>query len=279
MLAHLPGFTVVTLTSRWIPGTLAALGILLWIVGVCFPVYSEPGIAQRLSHELQSLPSSSQSREWYRQMKNYETPHKRLTDLGRGMMALGAGVLVAHYVGAFYLRHQGWKRIGYFSVVWLGLWAIKIPFSSWYYKVRLWRWDFPIWDDVTTINVMSESMVWIAGALVSLPIVFAFLFRHEFASNLRPRRPSGWLRWARALALWLWLALLIVIVGASVWDGDEGMIISCVGAMPLLLAMLSANPKTANSPTTPAADASPLLPPTDQTSESPIYRFTELPKY
>lgn len=235
-----PAVTRVMSHFKFIPLPLLALGMTLWMVGVCFPVYSEPGIAERLSHELQKLPDETRTKVWYEQMRSYETPHKRLTDLGRGTMALSIGLLLAYAVWHFYNRHTGLVRLGVFVLAWLSLWAIKIPFTAWFYFVRQARFDYPIWGDTTAIPVMGESIMWIVCAIVSLPVAFAFMFRHKFAPSLRPHQPSGWLQWARAIPLWLWLALTVWLVGESVWYGDEGMVISCAGAIPLLLVLLSA---------------------------------------
>lgn len=100
--------------------------------------------------------------------------------------------------------------------------------------------DYPVWADNTVIPMMGEFITWMVCAAASLPLALALMFRHQFVPSLRPRRPTGWLGWARAVILWLWIALNVLLVGVSIWDGDEGMVISCVGAMPLLLALLSA---------------------------------------
>lgn len=222
--------------------TIFTIGAILWLVGISMPIYTDPRAPERLSHDLQDRPRDDRFQEWYSGLRSVETPHKILTDKGRGLMALALGVILAVSITSFYQRYSGLFRIAFVITAWLSLWALKIPFSAWYYWLRQKRFDYPSWGDSIAIPIMSDTVTWIVGAVISSLALFALMVRYQFGTTLRPIRPIGAWAWIRAVLLGGWLLLILVCAASGIWDGDEGMVISCLGAIPLLLAVLAARP-------------------------------------
>ncbi len=218
------------------------LGALLWCIGASQPVYTDPQAPERLSIQLQDHPREQRFREWYEGLHRYETSHKRLTDLGRGLLACGLGLILAAGVGALFQSFHGRSRAVCFAIEWVALWALKIPLSGWYYDVRQDRFDFPIWGDSVAIPVISETITWIVGCIVTGILAALLMIGHHFEDSFSIRRPTGIIRWLRVVLLSLWLGAMMLCIASGVWDGDEGMVISCLGAMPLLRALISAAP-------------------------------------
>ena len=109
------------------------------------PVYTDPGAPETLSRTLEDLPRDQRFKKWYQELPKFETAHKRLTDQGRGLMALGIGISC----GALFLqllKKSGENRGGLLiGVYWTLLWAVKFPLTLWYYSVRQSRFDYPVW--------------------------------------------------------------------------------------------------------------------------------------
>jgi len=218
-------------------------GVILGI-GARLPVYSDPGAPGRLSYELENLPREQRFREWYAGLEKYETSHKRLTDLGRGLIACSLGIALALGIASTYKRLQGRSRLIFFIVLWIGLWAIKVPLTAWYYGLRARRFDYPVWGDSIAIPVMSESLAWVVGCVVTGLMAWILMYFRRFRSSLSPQRPRGFPSWCRSTFLGLWLALMLYSIAIGIWEGNEGMVIPCFGAAPLLLAMLAADPRS-----------------------------------
>lgn len=163
-------------------------------------------------------------------------------------MALALGVLLSFGIGIFYRASLGLPRWIIFAISWLALWALKVPLTIWYYGVRQRRFDYPVWGDSTGIPIALETMTWIAGAIISGIAILILMCGHSFSSMLQPPKPQGILQWTRTLIVACWLILLAVSIISGVWDGNEGMVIPCMGAIPLLLAVLGATRKVQPHP-------------------------------
>lgn len=228
------------------------LGAVLWGIGASYPVYSDARAPERLSQELQDKPRDVRFREWYSQLPTFETPHKRLTDLGRGFLAAGIAEIACLVITSLWSHFQGRWRYALFCIGWLVLWGLKVPLSAWYYGVRQKRFDFPVWGDSTAIPVMSETFTWIIGAAVTLPLALLMMKGRTFPSVVQFIRPHSILAWIRFSTVIIWLLFLVVCIISGISDGDEGMTISCLAAVPFLLYIASAEPypPLANADTT-----------------------------
>jgi hypothetical protein len=146
---------------RWV--ILIATSLVLSGVGAVyyadtFPVYSHPDAPSLIEDQLSSLVLSYEKRseQWYSRLSSYETPHKRNSDLGRALIAAGIALLVA---GWLWLLYHHFARARQFWVVmscWSLLWLVRIPFTVWYYQLRLHRFDYPSWGD-TVLSLYSKS--------------------------------------------------------------------------------------------------------------------------
>lgn len=63
-----------------VAGILLLAGLLLVGYACTLPVYTDPKAPFRISQALQDFPANTKFSEWYRQLRAYETPHKRLFD-------------------------------------------------------------------------------------------------------------------------------------------------------------------------------------------------------
>lgn len=220
--------------------TLIVIGLIMGGYATTIPVYTDPKAPERLSVELEQKPREVRFGEWYAQLRAYETPHKRLSDTGRGLVAAGAGLLLAGGFWRLYHLRSGMRTAGTVLSLWLALWAIRIPLSFWYYEIRQERFDYPVWGDSIAIPIGSECVAWIAGAVVSTLVLGALLFRHPLPIRIRLVRPGTAWSWGRTIFLWAWLALLGVCIAEGLTGGDEGMILPPLVAAVILLAFLSA---------------------------------------
>ena len=230
---------------------LAGLAVLLmvvgygeWTTGAKLPVYSDMHAPARLSGELQDLPRSERFKEWYRRLPEYETAHKRLSDRGRGLLACGFGMLLA--LGWLrWMRRSRDIRRGWWLWVWgwwVFLWVLRVPLTIWYYSIRLDRFDYPTWGDSVMIGMFQDSVTWLIGCVLSSVVLAVLMIRRRLPSGIRPTLPSGGWDWVRSVVLWLWILVLLECVWSGVSDGDEGQVISCMAALPVLLWVLSAGP-------------------------------------
>lgn len=228
---------------RWIlliAAVLILAGAALIVSAVRLPVYTDANAPERLSRELETRPRETRFKEWYSRLPAYETAHKKLSDCGRGLVAAGAGLLLA--VGIWTLYHRfSWMRTGWaVFIVWILLWVARIPFTAWYYGLRQQRFDYPVWGDSIAIPVVSESITWIAGAVISSLVLAALLYRHPLPRAIRIARPHSVLGWIRAVVIGCWIAILGLCVATGIPDGDEGIVLTATAASVILLAFLSA---------------------------------------
>jgi hypothetical protein len=209
---------------------------------------------------LGKLPRDIRFKEWHSQIRAYETPYKKLSDLGRGLIAAVAGVSMAGGLLMLY-RSRSWaRRVWAVFGLWLALWALRIPFSMWYYGVRQDRFEYPTWGDAIIIPVINETLVWMIGAVISSVVLGILLIGHQLPKRIRFIRPASPLGWLRAAILALWLVALLVCGITGVIEGNEGMTFSCLGASAILVIFLSstkAPPLEEHGP-----DIDPLMPST-----------------
>src|SRR5262245_27463720 len=70
-------------------------GIGLIGYAMTLPFYADPSAPLRLSDELKDAPRETRFKEWHSRLRTFETPRKKLSDWGRGLLAAGAGLLFA----------------------------------------------------------------------------------------------------------------------------------------------------------------------------------------
>ena len=229
---------------------IAGAGLLPYAVSL--PLYTDATAPERLSGELEKQPSEIRSEEWYLRLATYETPRKRLADLGRGLLAAGAGLLVAARICRLYDQAPRRRTAWAVFLSWVALWALRIPLSMWYYGLRQYRFDYPPWADSIAIPVASESITWIVGALLSSLVLWLLLWRHPLPEKIELARPGSVWTWIRSAFLWCWMAGLAACVVSSVPDGDEGMVFTCTVACAILLVFASAREFAMGQNRTPA---------------------------
>jgi len=221
-------------------------GVSLVIYATTLPVYTDVTAPERLSSELEAKPRETRFKQWYSQLRSYETPHKKLSDFGRGLCAAGVGLLLATGVWVLYHRFPWMRNIWAMFLLWLTLWTARIPLSMWYYRVRQQRFDYPVWGDSIAIPVFSESLTWIVGALVSSLVRGLLIIRRPIRARIRIIRPSSAYGWIRAAFLACWIVVLGLCIASGIPDGDEGMVLASIIASVVLLAFLSAQQVASN---------------------------------
>jgi hypothetical protein len=251
--------------SHIIPHVVAGIiligGLCVLFSGLSLPVYTDPDAPAELSRSLENLPRDERFDQWYQKLPEHETAYKQLTDLGRGLIALALGIssatLFLRLVGKVSGKRAGWIIRTYWSL----LWAIKIPLTVWYYGVRQVRFDYPVWGDSTAIGVFQDSIAWIVGFVVFSLALRILMTGYGFPKAILLSPPRGAWGWSRSIVLWLWLAVLILCVVPAIGDGDEGMVVSCTGAIPVILLALSGIAgKVEEKPAVPASEVHSALP-------------------
>ena len=215
-------------------------GLAVFFSGNSLPFYTDPKAPEELSHKLEDLPRDERFEQWYQQLAQIETSHKRQTDLGRGLVALGLGISIG-VLFLHWLPKTNGKRVGiWIAVFWTILWGIKFPLTMWYYSVRQSRFDYPVWGDSIAIGVFQDCMVWVVGFIAFSILLAVFMRRYRFPVSVALRSPTGGWGWLRTIGLWLWMVLLAACILPAIGDGDEGMVLSCTAAVPVILLALSA---------------------------------------
>lgn len=231
---------------------LVLLGGVLWSKGHALPVYTDSNAPFRLSLELQELPRDHRFQEWYRRLSTYETPHKRLVDGGRGLIAAGIGLFLVLRMSLSLARlapHQRWR---WFMGYWFFLWVVRVPLIVTYYNLREERFDYPTWGDSVMIPIMSEVIACVFGSVITIGLVWLAMRKRVWPSTLRWSKPEDWKGWFRLVMLLFWLGVLVMDVAAGIPDGHEGTVISELAAMALLWRVMWAE-KAAVSNQTPEA--------------------------
>jgi hypothetical protein len=219
------------------------IGAGLYLYGQSFPVYTDMNGPNELARVLDDAPEESRTQKWYEELAKIETPHKRCTDLGRGLMALAVGLGLAWRLTWKYERKRPDEKWAYLRLVWFGLWLLRMPLIVTYYVLRANRHDYPWWADTIAIPIFSGWISMIVGHEVS-----GLILRRGLRGNVLPGRipwrfPPGSWRSTRFALVALWLVVLLGLVFEGVMDGDEGLVIACTGAVPVLLAFQGARPE------------------------------------
>jgi hypothetical protein len=218
-----------------------ALGGGLIAYSASIPVYTDPDAPDRISNQLAEIsPDSLRFKEWFSRLSAFETPHKKLSDLGRGLFAEGVGALLALYFGSLYVQVRNVRTLTAIFVFWLLIWIARLPLSVWYYWIRESRFDYPVWGDSIAIPIISEWSVWLMGAVVSSALLALLLIRHPLPPKIHILVPFSFHGWIRFIILSSWLILLAIGVVEGIPNGDEGMVLSCTLASVVLLIFLSA---------------------------------------
>jgi len=227
---------------RWAVALSVALiltGASILAYALQLPAYSEANAPDRLTQELDSKPEQVRVDEWMSRIRAYETPEKRLSDLGRGLCAAGLGLLLACRICSLYHKHAWMRSPAFILVLWLTLWAVRIPLSFWYYGLRQYRFDYPIWADAIAIPIFQETALWIAGALATSVVLLSLLRKHPLPTQIRWVKPTTARSWIRTLFLGAWLVAMGTCIAAGIPDGDEGGVFACMVATVVILALAS----------------------------------------
>lgn len=209
----------------------------LFVRAQTIPVYTDPDAPARLSEELMLYePREERFPQWYARLKQYETPQKRLSDAGRCLMGVATGLWLSRMIWGKIRSQSG------LLAAWMGLWLLRMPFSWWYYRLRENRFDFPMWGRSRSFSMWVECLILPVAGVVTLLILLPFLRSRQIPERFVLRKPAGAWDWTRAAFLWLWIIGLTWIVGEGVYHGDEGTVITGIGAVAVLLRILSMRP-------------------------------------
>lgn len=217
------------------------VGASLVLYAATLPVYTDTQAPERLSSELEKVvPEERQFEEWCSRLRAFETPHKKISDLGRGLVAAGAGLLLAGGIWCLYRKTEGPWTVPAIFILWVGLWLLRIPLSIWYYWLRQERFDYPTWGDSVAIPIYQETISWIGDAIITSGILGILLIGHPLPRRIQFVIPSSILGWIRAAFLIFWLVVLCLEIIFGIPNGDEGMVLASIGASVILLVFLAA---------------------------------------
>jgi hypothetical protein len=227
---------------------LIAAGASLLIYTATLPIYTDKTAPERISEELyppmgELKPHEMDARfhDWFSRLRTYETPYKRFSDLGRGLCTSGVGLLLAGGFWVLYHRFPWMRSTRILFLLWLILWAVRIPLSIWYYGLREQRFDYPVWGDSIAIGIFEDWLTWIIGATVSSLALAALLKGHKLPAKITLVKPRSISAWLRTLFFACWIVILAVSVVFGIPDGDEGAVLTAIVASVILLVVLSAN--------------------------------------
>ena len=226
-----------------------------------FPIYTDKKAPGRIADELYPKGNLSQSEmnarfdQWFLQLRTYETPYKRLSDLGRGLCAAGLGLLLATYVWVAYHKFSWMRTTRAIFLLWLALWAMRIPLSVWYYVIRALRFDYPSWGDSIGIGIFTDWLSWVIGAAVSSLILASLLWGRKLPEKITFAKPRSTYDWLRTLFFAAWMAILVEGIAFGIPAGDEGAVLTPIVAPIILLAVLYADKAKSGDGMQPASDA------------------------
>jgi len=179
-------------------------------------------------------------RKWFSQLREYETPHKKFSDLGRGLVSAGIGFLLAVYFWDAYHKRASTRTLKVILTIWIALWAVRIPLSVWYYFLRAWRQDYPDWGDTIAIPLFFEAIIWFVGAAITSYLLKKFLVRHPLPARIAFVKPDSIYDWVRASLLVCWIVFLGETLLFGIPDGDEGGVLTSIVATVILTVFLCA---------------------------------------
>ena len=250
MVSGFHAVPTLNLKMRWsISASLVLIlaGASLLIYSTRWPIYTDQNAPERLSIQLnpkgnlKAGESDARYKEWFSKLRTYETPRKRLSDLGRGVCASGFGLLIASGVWVIYHRSAWMRTTKAIFILWLILWAVRFPLTIWYYGLREQRFDYPIWADSIAIAIFKDWVAWAIGVAITSLVLAVLLKGYKFSDRIHLLRPKSVLGWFRATLLVLWIASLAGSLIYDLPDGDEGAVLTSIIASVVLLAFLSAD--------------------------------------
>ncbi len=223
-----------------ISAILTITGIFALWYAVSLPVYTDKNAPSRLADELQHLPYEEGTHEWFKRLPDYETPHKAISDAARSLISLGVTISLACGLIDLYIKRPFARTKWFIIVAWVLLWGLKYPFSLYFYFLRMVRYDYPPWADSIMIAIFSDWVTWTLGCILTTLIIFGLLYGRRLADSCLWVKPNTIMSSIRAVFILLWITLLGFLLLISINPGDEGMIISCGLAIPLLWFILLA---------------------------------------
>jgi hypothetical protein len=234
------------------------LGIGLASYATTFRVYTDEDATQRIADELapklgadgriQSDTNTAYA-EWFSRLHLYETPYKRLSDLGRGLCTAGMGFYLASRLWTRYRQSPSFRTKRKLMLIWNLLWLVRIPLSIGYYTLRAFREDYPWWGDSIGGGIILDSISWIAGALVTSAILMWFLNKRRLPDEILISKPQSIWDWIRTVLLSSWILFLATCLEQGIPDGDEGVVLTSVIAPVILVIVMAAPRKDAIQPT------------------------------
>lgn len=223
----------------WLTWAIVLMGVALIGYACSMPVYTEPDVHRRIDKELEDASFETRSKLWFQRLREFETPHKRLFDLGQGLVAAGFGAFFIRRRVATYRRFAEARTRRRIFRLWWGAWLLRVPTGIYYYTHRQWRGDYPWWADSIAIPIFGEIMnAGIFGG-ISLLVLKSLLGDRclpDALEKLWPPQPGrkihGWL-------LLLWGGLLATLICLAIPAGDIGTVLSCMIAMFVLAVVLA----------------------------------------
>lgn len=226
-----------------------ALGALFLAKGQALPVYVSEDAVRELDQRLSKLPSPANTYAWNEELPSLETSHKALADGGRGLIALGLGLVSSAVLLAAFAR-LGWMRSYWtLDVIWTLLWALLIPAEAWYIIRRYERGDFPSWADSYGMSILGGSLFAIVGYFATLLTLTQMRKTYPMTVQLRFEKPQTLGGWLRVAFLGLWLLVNALFTYSGVLNGFEGVAFSCTVASTILLIYLATPVRQAPVPT------------------------------
>ena len=221
------------------------------------PVYTDSSAPERISNELYSghesldaKTSEARFAEWFSRLHAYETPHKRLFDLGTGLVALAIAITWAIAMISRYLRLEKQRTLTAFQRIWTCLWLIRVPGAFWFYTVRLLRRDYPWWGDSIMIGIVFDSFEYLIDGLATLVLLMLLLRNRVLPAEITFTRPSSPFEWFRIVAITAWIVVLLYLATIGIPEGNAGQVISCFLASIILLIALVAPVRPELAPAT-----------------------------
>lgn len=218
----------------WFALAVAFIGAALIGYAIQLPVYTVPNAPNLVTEEAEDVPEEERTEFWFRRMSELETPHKRLFDLGQGLLAAGGGVSLLYALAVGYNRFSFSRSWYIILFLWCGAWMIQLPGTIYFYTYRQKRHDYPWWEDSIAIPIFSQGIASVVGGFASLCILGLLIGKSRLPKRLVMRSPPYRAHPFSSWVLFLWGCLLILIIVTTIPSGDLGMIVSCIlGILPL----------------------------------------------
>ncbi len=205
------------------------------------PLYKDEEAVSKLSMEVSREGGSRGQRmqRWMEGIKKLQTQHWPLSNLGRGLMALACGLVLA---GGLWQWMQGLpvgRRPEFLAWAWTGLWLLSF-FGAVFHHQRLQAYlNFPGSSDSLTVPIVAEGIRLVIG-YVGTGLLLKFLCQGwQLPARWQWSRPSTLGEWIRAVVLGLGMVYLIWRVWDGILYGRAGQVVACAGAVSLLVLVLA----------------------------------------